>query len=222
MEVVELSNTLTLKITNAPSHDPILVQLNDFGRGRGRITISESGSSWTSMWGAMGGSLVNFIQRINNHYWIGYLDKNLTAHIDDDDEANYNFAKKQIIKLRKEKEITAEKARDFYHRLEIEGDVKENYSLCVELFGDDPYYVGWPQIENPEYTFMESRLNAVRRALNTMPKFDTLEDCRIDFEMQHAKEAGLYLEHIGYRYESMRTEKAFNAWCKAKGFTFIE
>lgn len=38
-------------------------------------------------------------------------------------------------------------------------------SSLLDLFGDDAYYENWPDVENPEYIRMESRLNTVREAI---------------------------------------------------------
>ncbi len=70
---IETSNVVKLQITDVPRHDPIHVYLDDYGDSSGRITISEYGESWTAFWGAMGGSLSDFIIRTNNEYLIGYL-----------------------------------------------------------------------------------------------------------------------------------------------------
>ncbi|MDC9598949.1 hypothetical protein [Xenorhabdus anantnagensis] len=70
---IETSNVVKLQIT-VPRHDPIHVYLEDYGDGQGRITISEYGESWTAYWGAMGGSLSDFILKADNGYIIGYLD----------------------------------------------------------------------------------------------------------------------------------------------------
>lgn len=46
------------------------VFLDDQGEGRGKITISNSyGYNYSSYWGAMGGSLKDFILRINDDYF---------------------------------------------------------------------------------------------------------------------------------------------------------
>ncbi|MEQ2025373.1 hypothetical protein ABLB84_06190 [Xenorhabdus szentirmaii] len=70
---IETSNVVKILITDEPKHDPIHVYLEDYGNNQGRITISEYGESWTAFWGAMGGSLSDFIIRVNNSYLIGYL-----------------------------------------------------------------------------------------------------------------------------------------------------
>ncbi|MEX9297322.1 hypothetical protein AB7Z57_22525 [Providencia alcalifaciens] len=169
---VEQSQVTKLVIAGIERHDPIHVYLEDYGDNKnGRVTISESGDSWSCFWGSMGSSLVEFIHRINNHYWIGKLDSNLNSEIDDDNDANAEYAKKQVIELRKDDEIDQYEAREYWDLIESSDDVKSDCCNCyigsklLNLFGDDAWYNDWPSIPNPKYLRMESRLNAVREAL---------------------------------------------------------
>jgi hypothetical protein len=41
-------------IYDAPALDPVLVMLQDFGGGSGRLLIECFGSAWSAYWGAMG------------------------------------------------------------------------------------------------------------------------------------------------------------------------
>lgn len=94
---IEQSQVTKLVITDVERHDPIHVYLEDYGDNQnGHVTISESGCSWSCFWGSMGCSLVEFIQRINNHYWIGKLDSNLISEIDADNDANAEYAKNKL------------------------------------------------------------------------------------------------------------------------------
>ncbi|WP_181817250.1 hypothetical protein [Serratia marcescens] len=36
------------------------------------------------------------------------------------------------------------------------------------LFGDDPWYVRWPTVPNPEYQYLERILDVVREALKQL------------------------------------------------------
>lgn len=168
---VEQSQVTKLVITDVERHDPIHVYLEDYGDNQnGRITISESGCSWSCFWGSMGGSLTEFIQRINNHYWIGNLDSNLIYEIDADNDANAEYAKKKVIELRKYDEIDKYEAREYWDLIEASDDVKDD--CCNSFIGDklttlfdDAWHADWPSIPNPKYLRMESRLNAAREAL---------------------------------------------------------
>ncbi|EPL8344137.1 hypothetical protein J3U92_10285 [Proteus mirabilis] len=169
---IEQSQVTKLVITDVERHDPIHVYLEDYGDNQnGRVTISEWGNSWSCFWGSMGSSLIEFIRRINNHYWIGKLDSNLISELEADNDANAEYAKKQVIKLRKDDEIDKYEAREYWDLIVLSDNVKDDCcnsfigSKLLGLFGDDPWDENWPTIPNPQYLRMESRLNAVREAL---------------------------------------------------------
>lgn len=109
--------------------------------------------------------------RADNHYWIGKLDSNLIYEIDADNDANAEYAKKQVIKLRKDDEIDQYEAREYWDLIESSDDVKDDCcnsfigGKLLSLFGDDAWYNDWSTIPNPQYLRMESRLNAVREVL---------------------------------------------------------
>lgn len=172
---VEQSQVTKLVITGVERHDPIHVYLEDYGDNQnGRVTISERGVSWSCFWGSMGSSLVEFIQKINNSYWIGKLDSNLNSEIDDDNDANAEYAKKQVIELRKDNEIDKYEAREYWDLIVSSDDVKSNCcnpyigSKLLNLFGDGAWYNDWPSIPSPKYLRMESRLNIVREAIKQL------------------------------------------------------
>jgi hypothetical protein len=169
---VEQSQVTKLVITDVERHDPIHVYLEDYGDNRqGRVTISEFGKSWSCYWGGMGMSLIEFLLWITNQYWIGYLDSSLEREIDADNEENIAFVRKQIIELRKNKDINEFEARSMFDDAEYRDDIKQDVLSCDpfnkygDLLGDDPWLAPWPKQENPDYWRMESRLNAIREAL---------------------------------------------------------
>lgn len=51
---VEDSKVEALTIYEAERLDPILVMMQDFGGGRGRLIVECWGEAWSSYWGAMG------------------------------------------------------------------------------------------------------------------------------------------------------------------------
>ncbi|WP_262347986.1 hypothetical protein [Raoultella terrigena] len=119
----------------------------------------------------MGGDTVQaFIKRVRNEYLIGYFDPQLESTVDDDNDENLIFVKSKIIKLRRQLEISHEEARAMWDEAENADDVK---ACCCEflvgdklltLFGDDPWYAGWPSVPNPKYQYLDRILNAVRVA----------------------------------------------------------
>lgn len=169
---VEQQKITKLVISDVENHDPIHVYLEDEGDNRrGRVTISESGESWSCSWGGMGLSLVELILYISNEYWIEKLAPQLKKSIDSDNDANIEFAKNKVIEVRKKDEIDKFRARDYWGLIESSNDVKRDCcdyymgSELLNLFSDDAYYESWPIVDNPEYLRMESRLNAAREAI---------------------------------------------------------
>jgi len=55
-------------IFDAPKLDPITVVLQDTGPNRGRVIIECYGSAWAAGWGAMGGTIRDFMLSINSGY----------------------------------------------------------------------------------------------------------------------------------------------------------
>ncbi|ECD3753445.1 hypothetical protein E0S44_14755 [Salmonella enterica subsp. enterica serovar Orion] len=82
----------------------------------------------------------------------------------------------EIIKLRRQKEIDAYKARKMWDEAETAEDVKANccdYVIgneLLNLFGDDPWYAKWPSVPNPEYQYLDRVINAVRDGMAEMER----------------------------------------------------
>lgn len=171
MKITE-TKVQSLEITEVERLDPIRVMAENYEPGRGRITITCYGKAWTSFWPAMGGDTVQqFFIRVSNDYLIGNFAPQMQSEADDDNDANTEFVKSEICKLRRDGEIDKEKARDMWDSAECSDDVKtdccswSNGSVLLELLGDDPYYAKWPTVPNHEYRYLERILDAVREAL---------------------------------------------------------
>ena len=169
---VENSNVLAFTISEVERLDPVRVMIENYDPGKGRITITCYGQAWTGAWFAMGGDTVQeFIKRVSNDYLIGYFDPQLQSTVDDDNDANRLFVKSQIIKLRREKEIAAEEAREMCDEAEDADDVKANCcdrlvgDKLLGLLGDDPWYANWPSVPNHKYQYLERIIDAVRGGL---------------------------------------------------------
>jgi hypothetical protein len=65
---VTRSTVQRIEITDAPRLDPIRVYVEDYGDGKGRITISCYDAAWVGYWGAMGCSLVEFFTSASTDY----------------------------------------------------------------------------------------------------------------------------------------------------------
>ena len=156
---VEKSDVLAFTISDVERLDPVRVMIENYEPGKGRITITCFGKAWTGAWFAMGGDTVQeFIKRVSNEYLIGYFDPQLQSTVDDDNDANLEFVKGEIIKLRRQQEIDAD-------------DVKAsccNYLVgdkLLGLLGDDPWYAKWPSVPNHHYQYLERIIDAVRGGL---------------------------------------------------------
>ncbi|BET63293.1 hypothetical protein [Yersinia pseudotuberculosis] len=168
---VEISQSFKMRITELERLDPVEVLVDDYEPGRGKITITCYGKAWTASWFAMSGQTISqFFRRCDNDYLIGYLSPQLDKSVDDDNDANIVFVKQEIIKLRRDGEITSEKARIYWGIAESSDDVK--YEICnwisgselSGLLGDDPYYANWPTVENHHYKYLSRICDAVKEA----------------------------------------------------------
>jgi len=175
MITVEKNNVLSLTITGAERLDPIRVMIENYEPGKGRITVTCYGQAWTGAWFAMGGDTVQeFIQRVSNDYLIGYFDRSLESTIDDDNDENLDFVQKEIIKLRRADEINKTEARDMWDEAINSDDVKESCcsrlvgNYLLNLFGDEPFYAGWPTVPNPKYQYLSRTIDAVRTGLKQL------------------------------------------------------
>lgn len=151
---VEKSDVLAFTISDVERLDPVRVMIENYEPGKGRITVTCFGKAWTGAWFAMGGDTVQeFIKRVSNDYLIGYFDPQLQSTTDDDNDANLEFVKGEIIKLRRQQEIDAEEARDMWVEAENAEDVKQSCCDCrignklPGLLGDDPWYANGRQFQ---------------------------------------------------------------------------
>jgi len=71
---IETQSCEILCIHDATHLDPITVVLQDLGPNRGRIIVECYGTAWAAGWGSMGGTIREFMCRINS----GYLATKLT------------------------------------------------------------------------------------------------------------------------------------------------
>lgn len=174
---VEKMDVLAYTVTGAERLDPVRLMIENYEPGKGRITITCYGKAWTGAWFAMGGdSVQEFIKRVSNEYLIGYFDPGLQITVDDDNDANLAFVKREIIKLRRMQEIDGNEARGMWDEAESADDVKA--SCCdylvgnklLSLFGDDPWYANWPSVPNHQYQYLERILNAMRAGLNELER----------------------------------------------------
>lgn len=170
---VTQSTIQQLVITDVERLDPVRVMIENIRPGVGCITITCFGKSWTASWSAMSGMTIQeFFLSCNNSYLINCLDRGISSVIDgENNDANIDFVKKEICMLRREGEISREEARGFWEEAEGSNDVREKCcsfylgSPLLKLFGDEPWYAGWPTVPNPDYEYLERIVQAVREAI---------------------------------------------------------
>lgn len=172
---VEQSKVTKLRITEVENLDPITVFLEDFGPGKGQITIQCYGKSWTSYWGAMDGrTIAEFFCDSDEHY----IAKNL-SQIDasvPDYEALAELAKAEVCKLRMARELDHREARRLFDEINdspLTGDDDEakawltyDQSIMSEIFGYE-WWCSIPWKANPEYEYLCRIILAVQAAIKS-------------------------------------------------------
>ncbi|MCF1458159.1 MAG: hypothetical protein LPH21_11580 [Shewanella sp.] len=157
-----------LNISEVDELPPLTVITENFAPGKGKIIIQLDGDTWSSYWPAMGGRTVEqFFIDIDNDYAI----KNLCWALSDtanDEQASIAMIKRQIIKLRRQQEITRAQADEFWQAadsLNFDDEFCWYCEHCRILFGCELYDMDWPQRPNPHYQYMEKVCSTVRQAL---------------------------------------------------------
>ena len=162
-----------LVISELKDLDPVRVIIENIKPGVGSITLTCFGKSWTASWGAMSDrSVQEFFMDCDNSYLINCLARGIRSSIEgEDNEANIEFVKKEILKLRREKEISAFDAREYWDEANGADDVKDmvcswhSRSSLRKVFGDEPWHASWPTVPNPDYEYLNRIVQAVREAL---------------------------------------------------------
>lgn len=168
---IETSTVKKLVISDLERLDPITVFLEDLDPRQGKATITCYNESWTSYWGGMGDrTIAEFILSCDEHY----LAKNFGGHIDHsliDIENMADHARKEIIGLRRKKDLDSDYARELYDKAErLEGLEHDSTlfdlhgGLMQEVFGDD-WWHGLPTVPNHKYTYLCRIINTVKEAL---------------------------------------------------------
>jgi hypothetical protein len=159
-------------ILNSHRLDPISVYLEDFEHGKGQITIKCYDKVWSSFWGGMGDRTISqFFCSCDNGYLIGNLDGNISSTVLSP-EGFRSFAKKEIIRLRKEDELEVDRAREIYDVVEdlCDDELKDWFYRgdedVTDIFGTDYIYdTSLPQEPNPKYEYLSRIIDTVKEVL---------------------------------------------------------
>lgn len=170
---IEKSFVSKLKISEVNGLDPITVFLEDFERGKGRITISCYDSSWNSYWGAMGDrNIKEFFLSCDNSYLIKNL-SSIQSNIND-----YETLEKKIKEHFKEDyEDGLSEIQTLYENIEELGGedcsweywLSGNHDVISEVFGCE-WWECIPTKTNPKYTYLSRIVDAVKEGLKLMDK----------------------------------------------------
>lgn len=175
---VTTSTVTKLYIKGAENLDPITVFLEDFEPGKGKITVTCYGKSWTAYWGRMWDGLTvrQFFTKLNEGYIIGRFD----PHLSDrrfSAEALVKLTETEILKRRREQHISKEDAREWFEDV---SDLEEAQSfewihgrhdeLMANVFGDE----WWRDLDgateaNPDYQYLSRIIAAVQQSLKQEP-----------------------------------------------------
>lgn len=169
---VETTQTATYKITEVKALDLITVYCENFEPGKGKITVECYGQSWSAYWGGMSGMTV---ERFFCSCDDGYISGNFGMHTPslDSHEKFGEYLKKEILKLRRNNELSSEEAKDYWfdieHTLHLVDDeplCQRTHEIAQAVIGDEWWYA-IPKIPNPDYQYLCRIIKAVQEALNT-------------------------------------------------------
>jgi hypothetical protein len=169
---MKIEQSLVTKITISETDlDPIHVILEDFDPGKGKITITCFDECWTNYWGAMGAgrTIQSFFITCDEHYLAGKLALALDSEVVDNDALEAD-AFKHILKLRKDKDIEKDTARDLYDQCQCnDWSLPSSYypELMHEIYGDE-WWFRIPQKPNHKYVYLCKIINIIKDALKTL------------------------------------------------------
>jgi hypothetical protein len=183
MQIVT-STVRKLVISEVPRLDPINVFLEDQGPNQGKLTVSCWGDSWTCYWGAMGGDLVQFINRCDAHYILSNLSSNLQdKHFTG--SALVTLAKRCIVQRRRQRtgrhdwelgELSKGEAYELWNdidnleHIEHFSELWYHGKLLTDIFGEEWHYPVQDKAleENHAYTRLMLIVNTIKAALQTL------------------------------------------------------
>jgi hypothetical protein len=164
---IEKSCVTKLMITGAPSLDPITVYAEDIAPRKGKIIIECYGQSWSAYWGGMGDdTIAEFFCGASQDYIANCMSRGIDSSVFDPDAAK-DHAKREIIKQRRARLLSADDAREEYDEIEdstIEDDPWLSCDLMQKIYGDEWWY-RLPSKPNPDYVYLSRIIKAVQEAL---------------------------------------------------------
>lgn len=105
------------------------------GPQSGRIQIASDYGDWQRYWGSCGVSFKEFLTKLN----LGYVSRKFNVDRYFDADKNMDMWKRRILSLRRDLDITADKARELWEELiSVECDSKEEF--CAHITGCEGIY----------------------------------------------------------------------------------
>lgn len=173
---ITISSVTKLRIENVNHLDPITVVLEDIAQREGKIIIECYGKAWSAFWGGMGNRTISkFFQSCGNQYLIGYLSPGLHSIVSDYDNLD-SWLKSGLKKMREEKELDRDEARDLWLEIELYCENTEHFlhtqtgnDMATKCFGEE-WWHDLPTRENHEYLYLSRIVDEVKRALEMYEK----------------------------------------------------
>lgn len=156
-------------IDAAPNIYSINAFFENYGEGRGKVTIESDGDAWSYFWGAMGEdhTIKSFFLKAGTDYLVKKFHMGIDTTITDESmEALQEAAKQFILAARKNEEISKEEAYFKWEHMNVIDDrgVDLNADNLYYIFGDE-YWNDLPQIPNPKYQYLCQIVDSVKEAI---------------------------------------------------------
>lgn len=167
---VSATQTIKLRITDAPALDPIDVFLEDCGPRNGELTIKCYGEAWTAYWGGMGSqNVAQFVLSCSTDYLAGKL-SSIEAMVDDYDEL-YRLVRKKVAELRRGGAVTRAEARRTFDRAKsAPDDFHALDRVMLSCMLGDEWFRCIPAKPNSQYQYLCRIIEAVKEALQGSPQ----------------------------------------------------
>lgn len=170
---IEKSMSEKTTITGIPRWGTVAVYSEDFGPGKGKLTITHDGDSWTHYWGAMHESTLKaFVLQADNHYLIGKLRPGLDDKIPICDADTVLAAvRSSICEARRQGEFSKERARELWedaavyidNAVDLYTDKDLVWEVYESVWGPE-WYEKFPKEPNREWERMASILDSIKAA----------------------------------------------------------
>lgn len=162
MKLVHTVLTKTV-IWDVPDMYPITVIPEDYGAGKGKITITCFDGSWSYYWGSMGihNTIRSFFSKCDPPYLIGKLSPGMKSTVNDED-ALEDALKAEIVRMRKQRDIGKDEASDLWEDVRF-ANLEDHQDICERVFGGEWWYC-LPKKPNHEYEHLVKIIQTIKQA----------------------------------------------------------